>query len=66
MEPREDPVVEEVREPRRRASLACGHDPARLVEYYMRLQERYKDRLLGSGEKVGQPVPAARPGQDAA
>ena len=34
MELREDPVVEEVREARRRASLACGHDAARLLRLY--------------------------------
>ena len=60
MELREDPVVEEVREARRRASQACGHDAARLVEYYMRLQEKYQDRLLASGPEV------ERPEQDAA
>lgn len=55
MEPREDPVVEEMRESRRRVSQACGHDAARLVEHYMRLQERYKDRLLGIGRQATRP-----------
>ena len=56
----EDPVVDEVREARHRVSQTCGHDPARLVEHYMKLQERYKERLL-----AGEPS-AERPGHDAA
>jgi len=60
MEPLEDPVVEEVRAARRQVSAACGHDAARLVEYYMRLQERYRERLLGNEPQ------AEHPGQDAA
>ena len=49
-----DPVVDEVREARRRISEQVGHDPARLVEYYMRLQEQYRDRFLNpSAEPTG-------------
>lgn len=47
MENRDDPAVDEVRELRRRVSQACGHDAARLVERYLRLQEQYRERLLG-------------------
>lgn len=54
MEPRDDRPVEEVREARRRVSERCGHDPARLVEYYMRLQERYKERLLEQASETKQ------------
>jgi hypothetical protein len=42
-----DPAVDEVREARRRVS-AFDHDPARLVDHYIRLQEQYRDRLLSS------------------
>ncbi len=60
MERREDPVLDEVREARRRTSEACGHDAARLVDYYMRLQEQYPTRLLSD-------IPQSqRTGQDAA
>jgi hypothetical protein len=41
-----DPVIEEIREARHRISERVGHDPARLVAYYIELQERYRDRLL--------------------
>jgi hypothetical protein len=41
-----DPTVARIREARRRISEKCGHDPKRLVEYYMKLQEeKYADRL---------------------
>ena len=41
-----DPVIDEVREARHRISEEVGHDPVRLVEYYMQLQEQHRDRLL--------------------
>ena len=45
-EERSDPVIDEVREVRQRISARFGHDPARLVAYYMELQERHRDRLI--------------------
>jgi hypothetical protein len=41
-----DAVIDEVREVRHRISERFGHDPTRLVSYYMQLQERYRDRLV--------------------
>ena len=41
-----DPVIDEVREVRHRISERHGHDPERLIEYYLEFQERYRDRLL--------------------
>jgi hypothetical protein len=43
-----DPVIDEVREVRRRISARCDHDPARLVAYYLELQKQYQDRLIKS------------------
>lgn len=45
-QPRHDPVIDEIREVRHRISARFDHDPKRLLEYYMRLQEQHKDRLL--------------------
>ena len=50
-----DPVIDEVREVRHRISERFGHDPAKLVAYYMELQEQYKDRLL-KAEGNGSPT----------
>ena len=55
-----DPTIEEVREARHRISEKCGHDPERLVAYYMKLQEQYRERLIGQVE------PAASTQQSAA
>ena len=45
-----DPVINEIREVRRQISARVGHDPVRLVEYYMKLQEQYRDRLVDSSK----------------
>jgi len=57
--PPRDPVIEEIREVRHRISARFGHDPERLFEHYLRLQEEYRDRLLSTpreGERR-QPTP---------
>jgi hypothetical protein len=41
-----DPVIDEVREVRRRISAQFDHDPKKLVEHYIELQKRYAERLL--------------------
>jgi len=42
MDPRpNDPVIDEIREVRHRISERANQDPARLVAYYIELQERY-------------------------
>ncbi len=46
MKQKADPVIDEVREVRHRISERFGHDPARLVAYYMEMQEQYRDRLI--------------------
>jgi hypothetical protein len=66
---RSDPVIDEIREVRHRISARFDHDPARLVAYYMELQERHRDRLMGASEAIeptdesaAQPGVAAEPG----
>lgn len=54
-----DPVIEEIREIRHRISERCNHDPAQLVAYYMKLQQRHRDRLLDSPRPVEHPDPSA-------
>jgi hypothetical protein len=42
-----DPIIDQIREVRHRISEEFGHDPARLVEHYMKLQEeKHADRLV--------------------
>ena len=45
-----DAVIDEIREVRHQISARVDHDPARLVEYYMKLQEQYQDRLVSVSE----------------
>jgi hypothetical protein len=52
-----DPVIEEIREVRHRISERFDHDPKRLLEYYMRLQEEHRDRFIAAAKqttKVGE------------
>jgi hypothetical protein len=46
MEENEDRAVDDVRKLRHQVSEECGHEAARLVERYLRLQVRFADRLL--------------------
>lgn len=50
MEP--DLTLARIHEVRHRISERFGHDPKRLVEYYMKLQEQdeFRDRLIRSPE----------------
>lgn len=41
-----DQPIDEIREVRRRISARFDHDPERLVDYYVKLQEQYRDRLI--------------------
>ena len=41
-----DSTLARIREVRHQISEQCGHDPKRLVEYYMKVQEQYADRLV--------------------
>ena len=43
-------MIDEIREVRRRISARFDHDPARLVAYYMQLQEQHKGRLLDNAK----------------
>ena len=43
---RNDQPIDEIRELRRQISARFDNDPARLVAYYVKLQEQYRDRLI--------------------
>jgi hypothetical protein len=56
----DDPVIDEIREIRHRISAKFDHDPAKVVAYYIQLQEQYRDRLIGS-VKARQPSEEQKP-----
>ncbi len=47
-----DQPIDEIRELRRRISARFDNDPARLVDYYMKLQEQYRDRLIDTAKST--------------
>lgn len=55
-----DPVIDEIRQVRHEISARFDHDPRRLVEHYLELQQRYEDRLVkaprAGREKASEPV----------
>lgn len=48
----DDPVIVRIREARHRISEACGHDPAKLVAYYLKRQQEHPERLLKDSKEV--------------
>ena len=47
-----DPVIDEIREVRHRISARFGHDPAKLVSFYLEMQKQYQDRLIETAENT--------------
>ncbi len=41
-----DPAIDAVRVVRHEISELVGHDPQKLVDYYRKRQEQYRDRLV--------------------
>ena len=54
-----DPVIDEIREIRKRISARLGDDPARLVAYYIELQARHRERLIDLPKATGPTNPSA-------
>ena len=52
-----DPTIDEIAAVRHRISEEFGHDPKKLCEHYMKLQERHQDRLVYSTDS-GQQKPS--------
>lgn len=52
MKPKSDPTIVRIRETRHRISEAHSHDPQKVVEYYIELQKKYKQRLLEDAEET--------------
>jgi len=73
MKPQDDPTIARIRETRHRISERCGHDPQKLVDYYIELQKKYQDRILdeavmwgtqaAKGAKPIKPVSVLRDGE---
>jgi hypothetical protein len=56
----EDQAINRIREVRHRISEACNHDAHKLIAYYMKLQERHKERLIQATENQKEPEDLAK------
>ncbi len=54
-----DPPIDDVRAVRRRISARFDNDPVRLIDYYIKLQEQYRDRLIYTAEVTEEQDPTA-------
>jgi hypothetical protein len=54
-----DPVIDEIRAIRHNISARFGHDPKKLVEYYEKLQEQHRDRLIDTSKERSKPDQSA-------
>ena len=52
-----DPTIERIRQVRHKISETYGHDPQRLIQYYMQLQQQYKPPTTPSETTTAKPVP---------
>jgi hypothetical protein len=41
-----DPAIDEIRQIRQSIAARFDYDPARLVDYYRKLQEQHRERLI--------------------
>jgi hypothetical protein len=59
MKQKDDPTIDRIRETRHRISETHGHDPQKIVEYYIELQKKYQRRFLEDTEEAdSEPVKA--------
>ena len=46
-----DPTIDEIRKIRHQISQRFNHDPERIIEYYIKLQQKYQNRLIELSEQ---------------
>lgn len=46
-----DPAIEQIQAVRHRISEEYGHDPQKLVDYYIELQKQYQSRYLDEAKQ---------------
>ena len=49
---KDDPVISRIRDTRHHISEKCGHDPEKLVEYYMKRQKKHQKRLVKDSKEA--------------
>ena len=51
---KDDPTITAIRDARHDISASVDHDPKKLVEYYQKLQERHRGKLISRSEGQSQ------------
>ena len=52
---KDDPAIAQIPEVRHKISETHGHDPKRVIEYYIQFQQKYKERVVQGGMAVTPP-----------
>ncbi len=47
-----DPTIDRIRKIRHEISEECNHDTRKIIEYYMKYQQKYADRLMNKGKNL--------------
>jgi hypothetical protein len=47
---KDDPTITRIREARHRISAEHDHNPRKVVDYYIELQKKYRERLVKTSE----------------
>jgi len=57
-----EPTLTRIRKARQRISAECGHDPYKLVDYYMKLQKESQHKLVPpiKSEKMSNVLPTTQ------
>lgn len=51
----DDPTIARIRQARHAISEKCGHDARKLVEYYIEMQQKHKDRFTNPSQLKREP-----------
>ncbi len=46
------PTIKRIRDSRHRISEKCDHDPQKIIEYYIEMQKKHKERLLDNETEI--------------
>ena len=62
---KDNPLIERIRDVRHRISAECNHDPKQLVEHYIELEKKHRDRFVDLEGIYREPskVPGKKKGQ---
>lgn len=54
---KDDPTIKRIRDARHRISENFNHDPKKIIEYYIEMQKKHKERLLDTKSSINTKPP---------